>query len=65
MNTALLAVAALVMHGGTAAAPAPPLRLTGPVKELAADGGRVAVLLQTSRPGCTVFSLSLPLESAP
>ena len=40
------------MHG-TAAAPAPPLRLTGPVKELAADGGRVAVLLQTSRPNCT------------
>jgi hypothetical protein len=59
MKFALLAVAALVMHGGTAAAPAPPLRLTGPVKELAADGGRVAVLLQTSRPGCTVSRVAV------
>jgi hypothetical protein len=60
MKLALLAVAALVVHGGTAAAPAPPpLRLTGPVKELAADGGRVAVLLQTSRPGCTVSRVAV------
>jgi hypothetical protein len=59
MKFALLAVAALVMHGGTAATPAPPLRLTGPVKELAADGGRVAVLLQTSRPGCTVSRVAV------
>jgi hypothetical protein len=57
MKVALLAVAALVAHG-TAAAP-PPLRLTGPVKELAADGGRVAVLLQTSRPGCTVARVAV------
>src|SRR5207237_2439508 len=35
--------------GGAAAV----LALTGPVKELAADGGRVAILLQTSRPRCT------------
>jgi hypothetical protein len=48
----LLAVTSLLAHGATAASP-PVLRLTGPVKELAADGGRVAVLVQTSRPNCT------------
>jgi hypothetical protein len=52
VSIALLAVAAALAHS-TPAAP-PVLRLTGPVKELAADGGRVAVLLQTSRPRCTV-----------
>ena len=52
MRLVLLALTALLAHGAAAAAP-PVLRLTGPVKELAADGGRVAVLVQTSRPRCT------------
>jgi hypothetical protein len=54
-RAALLALGFLVLSaGGSGAASAPPLlRLTGPVKELAADGGRVAVLLQTSSQRCT------------
>ena len=51
-------MAALAAHG-TATAPTPPLRLTGPVKELAADGGRVAVLVQTSRPRCTAARVAV------
>ena len=52
---ALLALAFLALSsGGSGAAPAAPtLTLTGPVKELAADGGRAAIVLQTSRPRCT------------
>ena len=52
---ALLALAFLALSaGGSGAAPAAPtLTLTGPVKELAADGGRVAIVLQTSRPRYT------------
>src|SRR5204862_8362695 len=50
----LVLVACVFSAGGSRAASGPPvLRLTGPVKELAADGGRVAVLVQTSRPRCT------------
>ena len=54
-RTAVLALVLVALPaGGSGAAPAPPLlRLTGPVKELAADGGRVAIVLQTSRPRCT------------
>jgi hypothetical protein len=54
-RAALLALGFLVLSaGGSGAASAPPLlRLTGPVKELAADGGRVAILLQTSSLRCT------------
>ena len=50
-------MAALAAHG--AATAPPPLRLTGPVKELAADGGRVAVLVQTSRPRCTAARVAV------
>lgn len=38
---------------GGATVPARTLALAGPVKELAADGGRVAILLTTRRPGCS------------
>src|SRR5438105_3990417 len=57
MRLAPLVAAALALllagQASSAAAPARALRLTGPVKELAADGGRVAVVLQTSAPRCT------------
>src|SRR5437667_83397 len=50
----LALVLAALPASGSGGAPAPPLlRLTGPVKELAADGGRVAIILQTSWPRCT------------
>lgn len=57
MRLASLATAAiatlLAAQASAATAPARTLRLTGPVKELAADGGRVAFVLQTSAPRCT------------
>jgi hypothetical protein len=54
------ALAALVAtQGSTAAKPAPVLRLIGPVKELAADGGRVAIVLQTTRPRCTTARVAV------
>src|SRR5438132_4894639 len=58
---ALLVLAFLALStGGSGAAPAQPLlRLTGPVKELAADGGRVAIVLQTSRPRCTTTRVAV------
>src|SRR5207244_334998 len=46
-------VSLLAAHASAATAPLRTLRLTGPVKELAADGGRVAFVLQTSAPRCT------------
>jgi hypothetical protein len=57
---ATAALAALLAGGSsTAAAPAPVLRLTGPVKELAADGGRVAIVLQTAKPRCTTARVAV------
>jgi hypothetical protein len=51
----LLVAAALLLGApgaGGAQRSTATLALAGPVRELAADGGRVAILLQTSRPNC-------------
>ena len=46
-------VVLLVAHASAGTAPARTLRLTGPVKELAADDGRVAFVFRNSAPRCT------------
>jgi hypothetical protein len=59
LKLVLIALSVLALAADGSAATPRPLRLTGPVKQLAADGGRVAILLQTSRPGCTVSRVAV------